>query len=232
MRPNSHCSPSATASAAAKIGERQPPTAMPPASARLARLEARRCSIERGSAENSSSSTFWITIDSPKVTTSEGSGSPPERAVEHAALQDVAEPNAIAAARSTASTAHGPQPVAERRGADAAEGGEHDEVAVRDVGQPHHAEHQRQAQREQRVQAAEQHALQRRCRAIRPCSDAEVGREICSRVSDGARRPCERHAALLEAVEPRSTRAARATRPARRSPPSVPSARDRRRCAS
>jgi len=38
-------------------------------------------------------------------------------------------------------------------------GPEHDEVAVRHVGEAHHAEHQRQTEREQRVQTAQQQAL-------------------------------------------------------------------------
>ena len=38
-------------------------------------------------------------------------------------------------------------------------GREHDEIAVGDVDQPHDAERQRQADREQRIDAAEQAAL-------------------------------------------------------------------------
>ncbi len=36
---------------------------------------------------------------------------------------------------------------------------QHDEVAVRGVGEPHHAEHERLPHREEPIQRAEQHAL-------------------------------------------------------------------------
>ncbi len=49
---------------------------MPPGSVTLCVFNP-AVSIERGSAENSSSSRFWITIARPKVTTSDGSGSLP-----------------------------------------------------------------------------------------------------------------------------------------------------------
>ena len=38
-------------------------------------------------------------------------------------------------------------------------GAQHDEVAMRDVDQPHDAEHQRQTRREQRIEPAEKDAL-------------------------------------------------------------------------
>ena len=144
---------------------------------RCRRRSARLCvlkppmSSERGSAENISSSRFWITIDSPKVTTSDGSGSRPSvplstRAAAHSRAERQRQQQP--ARRRPAASAH--QPVPARSRANAAE---HDEVALRDVGQPHHAEHQRQAEREQRVQAAEQHALDQG--VDHAASDAEVG---------------------------------------------------------
>ena len=76
VRANSHCSAAVAASATASTISGSTPTDRPPprASPRVSRPPV---SIERGSAENSSSSRFWTTIASPKVTTSEGSGSLP-----------------------------------------------------------------------------------------------------------------------------------------------------------
>ena len=59
-----------------KIASGRSPTATSPGRVTLAVLSP-PVSIDRGSAENSSSRAFWITIDRPKVTTSEGSGSFP-----------------------------------------------------------------------------------------------------------------------------------------------------------
>ena len=57
------------------------------------------------------------------------------------------------------------------------EGGEHDEVAMRDIDQPHDAEGEREPDGEERIEPAEQGALDedRRASAIRRCSDAEIG---------------------------------------------------------
>ena len=178
-------------------------------------------SIDRGSAENSSSSAFWITIDRPKVTTSEGSGSLPERAVEDAALQRVADAERDRQQQQPdghqRELRRGHERAERRQRGDRAECAEHDEVALRGVGEPHHAEHQRLAEREQRVQAAEQQALDEDVDATRIglASDAEVRlRDLLARERGG--RAFERHAPFLEAVDAAATRAARARRPARR----------------
>ena len=64
------------ASASTKIASGSAPIASPSPSTRLRVLKPPESS-ERGSAEKTSSSAFWITIDRPKVTTSDGNGSRP-----------------------------------------------------------------------------------------------------------------------------------------------------------
>ncbi len=73
---NSHCSAPVAASATASTISGSTPSDSDSPSARP-RVPRPPVSMARGSAENSSSSRFWITIDRPKVTTSEGSGSLP-----------------------------------------------------------------------------------------------------------------------------------------------------------
>ena len=120
-------------------------------------------SIDRGSAENSSSSAFWITIDRPKVTTSEGSGISPEGSVQHPALQRVADAERDRQEqqrdRRQRELRRGHERAERRQRGDRGEGAQDDEVALGGVGEPHHAEHQRLAEREQRVEAAEEQAL-------------------------------------------------------------------------
>ena len=134
------------------------PTAMPPPSRRLAVVEACRAAAPGSRPRRSRSSTFWMTIERPKVTSSGGRMSVAERAVEQAALQHVAEHEHHRHARLQAAQRAdaGPQLSATHQ---REVGAKHDEVAVRDVDQAHDAEDQRQPHGEQRVQAAEQHAL-------------------------------------------------------------------------
>jgi hypothetical protein len=84
-----------------------------------------------------------------------------ERAVEHVALQRVAEAECHGQHRER-DRRHQPRrgiAARHRHARDDRKRTEDDEVALRRVGEPHHAEHQRLAEREQRVEAAEQHAL-------------------------------------------------------------------------
>jgi len=80
-----------------------------------------------------------------------------QRAVEHEALQPVAEAEGDRQHRQRGEQRRVPE---QRRAGDHREGAEDDEVALRRVRQPHDAEHQRLPEREQRVQAAEQDALE------------------------------------------------------------------------
>ncbi|MNT14355.1 hypothetical protein D3C72_1493570 [compost metagenome] len=81
-----------------------------------------------------------------------------QRAVEHVALQQVAEAEGQRQHREHHQPWH--RCAGHRDTGDHREGAQDDEVALRRVGQPHDAEHQRLAEREQRVEAAEQHALE------------------------------------------------------------------------
>jgi hypothetical protein len=76
VRANSHCSAAvaSTAIASTTSGSTPSDSDSPMESPSVLRPPV---SIDRGSAENSSKSRFWITIERPKVTTSEGSGSLP-----------------------------------------------------------------------------------------------------------------------------------------------------------
>ena len=105
---------------------------------------------------------------------------PAQRQVEDAALQRVADPR---------HHRHDDDQADERMHAGAVEhgeteeGGEHDQVAVRDVDQPHHAEDQREPGREQRVEPAQQHALDDGVEPLhrgsgRSCGGAGHGRQV------------------------------------------------------
>ena len=84
------------------------------------------------------------------------------------------------------------------------EGGEDDQVAMREIDQPHDAEDQRQAGRVERVEPAEQDALDDACRASSwrqlICSHPEIG-GVDGVAGELGRAAGERHASLLEAVD-------------------------------
>ena len=117
----------------------------------------------RLSAVKASSSPFWMMIDSPKVTSSGGSRSRPERAVEQHMLQGEADRE---------HHRHGQQRGEQRIDAEPArqrqdhERRQHDQVAMGEIDQPHDAEDQRQAGGEQRIEAAEQDALDDRVEPV------------------------------------------------------------------
>ncbi|MCY1561429.1 hypothetical protein D9M68_986850 [compost metagenome] len=76
VRAKSHCSAAVATTAMASTMSGSTPSESVSPSATPCVLSP-PVSMARGSAENSSSSRFWMTIDKPKVTTSEGSGSLP-----------------------------------------------------------------------------------------------------------------------------------------------------------
>ena len=136
--------------------------------------------------------------DSPKVA-SRGESAAVEGAVEQRVLEDEPERRHRAGRRARAgragSTSRCRTSVTARNAASTIE------VAVREVDEPHDAEHERQAGGEQRVQPAEEHALDDR---VRPRSIVRrlrsTPRRSASRVSS-AGRPVERDAALEQAVD-------------------------------
>ncbi len=78
-------------------------------------------------------------------------------ALEQKALQDVAAPERRPGIEDQRDQKRRPAERAGQRQDDERE--QHDHVAVRDVDEAHDAERQRQAEREQRIEAADQHAL-------------------------------------------------------------------------
>ena len=95
-------------------------------------------------------------IERPKVTSSGGRMSRAERAVEQEALQRVAGGEHQ---RHRDQRGDGSGRPARPTSARITKAAKHDEVAMREVDEAHDAEDQRQAGGEERVEAAEQHAL-------------------------------------------------------------------------
>ena len=110
----------------------------------------------RLSAVNSSSSAFWMMTERPKVTEQRRQQIVAERAVEQPALQHVADRR-----HDRRHDDDGEQRIEPERvgGHQRDIGGEHDQVAVRDVDEAHHAEDQREPGGEHGVEPADQHAL-------------------------------------------------------------------------
>ena len=108
------------------------------------------------SAEKVCSRPFWMMIDRPKVTSSGGSKSRPSVRLSSTCWSAKPITNRIGSAISAATKGSRPSWPATTQDR---EGGEHDEIAMGEVDQPHDAEDQRQPGREQGVEAAEQNAL-------------------------------------------------------------------------
>ena len=144
-----------TAIAETKVSSGITPNATPPPS-EIEAVPMPPSRSRRLSAENASSSPFWMMIDRPNVTSSGGSISRPERAVEQHMLQRKADAEHHRHCEQDRDERIEPSAVAEREDG---EGREHDQVAMREIDQPHDAEDQRQAGREQRIEPAEQDAL-------------------------------------------------------------------------
>ena len=103
-----------------------------------------------------SSSPFWMMIERPKVTSSGGRMSAAERAVQKHGLERVADDEHERDGDDESDERVEAERVSQHQDQ---EGGEDDEVAMREVDQPHDAEDQRQAGRVERVEPAEQDAL-------------------------------------------------------------------------
>ena len=95
-------------------------------------------------------------IDRPKVTSSTGRMPLPTVALQQHALQRPTDGERGGVKIRPTRNGDQPRVAAKRQNH---ERSEHDEVAVGDIDEAHHAERQRKAEREQRIEAAEQHAL-------------------------------------------------------------------------
>ncbi len=96
-------------------------------------------------------------IDRPKVSKQRRQDVPAEHAVEQANLQPVSHDEQHGNGEQRAREAAESEPLSD--GEDQ-EGGADDDIAMREVDEPHDPEHQRQAGREQRVEPAQQCTLQ------------------------------------------------------------------------
>ena len=131
----------------------------------LSRLPAK---TRRLSAEKPSSRPFWMTIDRPKVTSSGGRISLPS--VRLSRKYCSAQPMANISGTAISGRDERVEPERRHQHQDQ-EGGEHDQIAMREIDQPHDAEDEAQARRKQRVEAAEQHALEN---GIKPVHDVSA----------------------------------------------------------
>ena len=124
-----------------------------------------------------------------------------QRAVEEEALEPVAgtEPKGQQHCHGRPRR-HGWRQTARERQREGDEPSEDDEITVRDVGQPHHAEDQRLAHGEQSVQSAEQDALHDGVDPAEPSIPEVRLRNLLAR--ERARGTRQRHAALLQTVQP------------------------------
>ena len=142
------------------------PTAMPPPSG----IEAVSIAPERRrwlSAEKACSSPFWMMMERPNVTSSGGSRSRPERPVQQHVLKRKADDEHHRHRQQRRDEGIEAEPAASDEDH---ERGEHDQVAMGEIDQPHDAEDQRQPGGEQRVEAAEQHALDQCVEPAESCS--------------------------------------------------------------
>ena len=185
-----------TAIAETSVSSGMTPIARPPPSA-IEAVSIAPSRSRRLSAEKASSSPFWMMIDRPKVTSSGGSRSRPKVRLSSTCCSAKPTTNITGIATRAARNGSRPSHVASDEDR---EGGQHDQVAVGEIDQPHDAEDQRQAGREQRIEAAEQNALDDACRASRSCSTSEIG--AVNLFARQFRWPArERHPALLEAID-------------------------------
>ena len=108
-----------------------------------------------------------------------------ERPVEQEILQRPADARTSAAPRSSAAT-KGSRPSVVTSDEDQ-EGGEHDQVAMGEVDQPHDAEDEAEARREQRIEPAEQDALHDGVEPVHASIRPEIGRVdgVAGRARDG-----------------------------------------------
>ena len=149
------------------------PMAMPPPSGSEA-VSSPPAESRRESAEKASSSPFWMMIDRPKVISSGGRMSAPIARLRMMACKQVADREHQ---RQRDQRGQRQRQAEKRDQRQDQEGRQHDQVAMREVDQPHDAEDQRQSGREQRVEPAEQDALDDHVeeRGHRPPSMPEIG---------------------------------------------------------
>ena len=150
------CRPTRISTATASVMKGNQPMASPPPSARLA-VSMPPGFSRRESAEKVSSSTFWMMMESPNVTRIGGRMPRPSRRLRTQRLERVAERGHERHHQDQREERVEPERLhhddGEERGQDA-------EVAVGQVDDAHDPEDERQAGGEERVEPAEQEALQ------------------------------------------------------------------------